>query len=153
MSGIVGIVNPDGAPVDRHLLQQMTEAMAFRGPDAKEIWSQGSVGFGHAMLRTTHESVHERQPASLDGKVWITADARVDARAELITKLESKGQIKAKAATDAELILHAYHVWGEECVEHLLGDFVFAIWDGRRRRLFCARDHFGVKPLYYAQVG
>ena len=153
MSGIVGIVNLDGAPVDRHLLQQMTEAMAFRGPDAQEVWSLSSVGLGHAMLRTTHESVRERQPASLDGEVWITADARVDARAELISKLESKGRCGVKAATDAELILHAYHVWGEECVEHLLGDFAFAIWDGRRRRLFCARDHFGVKLLYYAQVG
>jgi asparagine synthase (glutamine-hydrolysing) len=56
-------------------------------------------------------------------------------------------------ASDARLILHAYHVWGEDCVEHLLGDFAFAIWDGRARRLFCARDHFGVKPFYYARVG
>jgi asparagine synthase (glutamine-hydrolysing) len=54
--------------------------------------------------------------------------------------------------TDTELILRAYAVWGEECLEHLLGDFAFAIWDGRNRRLFCARDHFGVKPFYYAQV-
>jgi asparagine synthase (glutamine-hydrolysing) len=54
--------------------------------------------------------------------------------------------------TDVELILRAYDRWGEQCVEHLLGDFAFAIWDGRKRRLFCARDHFGVKPFYYAHV-
>ena len=52
-----------------------------------------------------------------------------------------------------ELILHSYLIWGEDCVKHLLGDFAFAIWDGGRRRLFCARDHFGIKPFYYAQIG
>ena len=57
------------------------------------------------------------------------------------------------AATDAELILRAYRVWGEQCVDHLLGDFVFAIWDAPRQRLFCARDQFGVKPFFYAQLG
>ena len=57
-----------------------------------------------------------------------------------------------RSASDAQLILHAYHAWADECVEHLLGDFAFAIWDARARRLFCARDHFGVKPFYYAQI-
>lgn len=153
MSGIAGIVNLNGAPVDHALLRQMTEALAFRGPDAQQVWSEGAVGFGHALLRTTWESAHERQPCSLDGEAWIVADARVDARSELIARLESKGRSGLKAASDAELILHAYHVWGGDCVEHLLGDFAFAIWDIRRQRLFCARDHFGVKPFYYAQVG
>ena len=57
-----------------------------------------------------------------------------------------------ETATDAALILHAYQVWGEACLAHLIGDFAFVIWDGRRRTLFCARDHFGVKPFYYARV-
>ena len=51
------------------------------------------------------------------------------------------------------MILRAYCVWGEDCVAHLLGDFTFAMWDGPKRRLFCARDHLGVKPLFYAQIG
>ena len=151
MSGIVGIVNLDGAPVDRKLLRRMTDFMAYRGPDAQEIWSDGPVGFGHAMLRTTWEAETERQPLSFDGDVWLTADARIDARADLIAKLEAKGRAGAKLANDAELILHAYHAWGDDCVNHLIGDFAFAIWDGRERRVFCARDHFGVKPFYYAQ--
>ncbi len=152
MSGIVGIVHLDGSPVDRRLLLRMVESLAYRGPDAQKVWIEGPVGFGHAMLRTTREAEHEQQPASLDGEVWITADARVDGRRELIEKLGSRGRSELQAASDAGLILHAYHVWGEGCVEHLLGDFAFAIWDGRSRRLFCARDHFGVKPFYYAQV-
>ena len=151
MSGIVGIVNLDGAPVDRELLRRMTDFMAYRGPDAQEIWNDGPVGFGHAMLRTTWEAETERQPLSFDGNVWLTADARIDARADLIAKLEAKGRAGAKLANDAELILHAYHAWGDDCVNHLIGDFAFAIWDGRESRVFCARDHFGVKPFYYAQ--
>src|SRR5205807_844250 len=153
MSGIVGIINLDGAPVDRQLLRRMTDFLAYRGPDAQNIWSDGPVGFGHTMLRTTFESEREQQPCSLDGRVWITADARIDARDNLIRDLRSKGREIQKSVTDVELILHAYHVWADDCVQYLIGDFSFAIWDGRRHRLFCARDHFGVKLFYYAQVG
>jgi asparagine synthase (glutamine-hydrolysing) len=151
MSGIVGILNPEGLAVDQRLLTTMTEHLAYRGPDAQDMWLDGQVGFGHTMLRTTFEQATERQPCSLDGQVWITADARVDGRQELKQKLETNGRNELKTATDVELILHAYHVWGEDCVDHLLGDFAFAIWDGRQGTLFCARDHFGVKPFFYAQ--
>ena len=130
----------------------MTTFMSFRGPDAQNIWIEGTVGFGHTLLRTTFESQHEKQPFSLDGKVWITADARVDGRDELKNKLETNGRVGLAEATDVELILHAYHTWGENCVKHLIGDFAFAIWDVPRRQLFCARDHFGVKPFFYAHV-
>lgn len=152
MSGIAGIINLDGAPVDRQLLQRMTAFLAYRGPDTQDIWAAGHVGLGHTMLHTTLESQCERQPWSLDGQVWITADARVDDRAGLMQTLAANGRDHLASATDVELILHAYHVWGEDCVTHLLGDFAFAIWDGRRHRLFCARDQFGVKLLYYAPV-
>ena len=153
MSGFVCIINPDGKPVSRELLRQMTDFMTFRGPDAQQIWSDGHVGFGHTMLRTTEESLTERQPFTLDGEVWITADARIDGRKELIGKLKSKVTADLNNVADVELILRAYDSWGEQCPEHLIGDFAFAIWDGRNRRLFCARDHFGVKPFYYAQAG
>lgn len=114
MSGIVGIVNLDGAPVSRLLLKEMTDHLAFRGPDAQNMWIEGEVGFGHTMLRTTWESEGEHQPFSLDGQVWITADARVDDRENLVEKLASKGQeVVSAAAPDAELILRAYHAWGE----------------------------------------
>jgi asparagine synthase (glutamine-hydrolysing) len=98
------------------------------------------------------ETDRESQPCSLDGQVWLTADARVDDRTNLIRKLASAGRDVLPDATDGELILHAYHAWEERCVDYLLGDFAFAIWDGRCRRLFCARDHFGVKPFFYART-
>jgi asparagine synthase (glutamine-hydrolysing) len=152
MSGIVGILNLDRAPIDRRLLRRMTEFMIFRGPDAQEIWTEGHVGFGHTLLKTTDESEHEHQPFTLDGHVWIVADARVDAQRDLIGKLVARGEQVEPGATDVELLLRAYRAWGEECVEHLLGDFAFAVWDGPRQRLFCARDHLGVKPFFYVHL-
>ena len=73
-----------------------------------------------------------------EGDVWLLADARIDGA--------------EKPATDAERILSAYEAWGADCVDHLIGDFAFAIWDKRSRRLFCARDHFGVKPFFFARA-
>ncbi len=149
----MGIFGRDGAPVDRPLLQLLACALSFRGPDACEVWAEGTVGFGHTLLRTTYESLAENQPASLDRQFWITADARIDCRAELEAELANAGRKVRAAAPDPELILHAYAAWGEACVQHLRGDFAFAIWDARRKTLFCARDHFGVKPFYYADLG
>jgi asparagine synthase (glutamine-hydrolysing) len=153
LSGIVGIFGRDGRPVDRPLLQSLAHFQSYRGPDACEVWADGPVGFGHALLRTTYESLAENQPASLDRQFWIVADARIDCRAELQAELTNAGRKIRPAAPDPELILHAYAAWGDACVQHLRGDFAFVIWDARRRTLFCARDHFGVKPFYYAELG
>ena len=152
MSGFVGMLALNGAPIDRVLLRQMTDRMAFRGPDRQDIWAEGSIGLGHALLRTTFESQQERGPFSLDGQVRITADARVDRRPELIRELRAKGRQLADDAPDSELILHAYHVWGDACLDHLTGDFAFGIWDGRVGRVLCARDQIGIVPFYYAVV-
>ncbi len=154
MSGFVGILRVDGVPVEPGTLQGLTNFQAIRGPDAQQVWLDGCVGFGHTLLKTTEESHRERQPLSLDGNAWIVADARVDGRRELIVQLRAHGHEDLAAdAPDAELLLRAYHVWGEDCVQHLLGDFAFGIWDRPQRRLFCARDHLGVKPFYYAHIG
>ena len=152
MSGIVGLVSLDVAPVDARLLGRMTDAVAYRGPDHQSTWSDGPVGFGHTLLSTTTEPSPDRQPTSLDGRVWIAADARIDGRNDLVQRLESRGRTDLGSATNAQLILHAYHAWRDECVRHLVGDFAFAIWDGPARRLFCARDHFGVKSFYYREA-
>jgi len=156
MSGFVGILNLDGAPVDRALLEGLTRSLAFRGPDAQEVLCQGPIGFGHTLLQIAGGVELQKQPAQLDGRLWIVADARIDAREELIGKLKAKSQAAGAlslSSPDAELLLHAYDVWGEACAEHLLGDFSFAIWDAPRKRLFAARDHFGMKMFYYARTG
>ena len=160
MSGIVGLVQFDHSPVDRRLLQQLTDSLAFRGPDAQRIWTNHNVGFGHTLFKTTlfkttDESERECQPVTLDGKTWIVAETRIDARDDLFAALKAAGEadLEHSDCTDAELILRAYRCWGVDCVEHLLGDFAFGIWDDSRQQLFCARDHMGVKPFYYAQAG
>jgi asparagine synthase (glutamine-hydrolysing) len=142
-----------GAPIDRGLLQSLTDLLSFRGPEACGIWSDGPLGMGHTLLRTTHESKNERQPADLEGRYWIVSDARLDARQELIAELHHAKRKLDSTAPESELILQAYAAWGTSCVDHLRGEFSFALWDMLHKRLFCARDHFGIKPLYYAGIG
>lgn len=143
----------DNAPIDRALVQSLTNFLSFRGPDAQNTWMDRSIGMGHALLRTADESKNEQQPLGLEERYWIVADARLDAREELIARLQQKTQTARSDSPDCELILKAYAAWGEACVDQLRGDFSFAIWDKEHKKLFCGRDHFGVKPFYYASVG
>jgi asparagine synthase (glutamine-hydrolysing) len=152
MSGICGIFNLDEQPIDPPLLETMTAFLDVRGPDARGIWSDRAVGFGHTLLQTTAES-GERQPCTLEGEVYITADVRIDGRNELISQLRTKGRSVGVSEPDVNLILHAYHTWGQDCLNYLLGDFAFALWDAREQSLWCVRDPCGVKLLYWAQVG
>ncbi len=159
MSGICGIINFDGAPVDSAMLEKMAQAAAYRGPDGIRYWIEGNVGLAHLALHTTPESLRERQPlVNARGDLTLVADARIDNRDELIPFLAGKGFVHEKdaegnAPTDADLILAAYKCWGEDCPKHLIGDFAFVVWDARQRRVFAARDALGVKPLHYCQIG
>ncbi|MEE9165896.1 MAG: lasso peptide isopeptide bond-forming cyclase [Candidatus Neomarinimicrobiota bacterium] len=149
MSGIGGVFFLDGKPADPQLLESMGEKLAHRGPDGLGAWNDGSVGLCHQMLWTTPESLQERLPLTNDrGDLTITADARIDNRADLLNLLGAN-IVHNSGITDSELILAAYEHWGESCLDKLIGDFAFVIWNERRQLLFCARDHFGVKPLYY----
>jgi asparagine synthase (glutamine-hydrolysing) len=153
LSGITGIFHRNGAPVERALLQSLADFLFYRGPDSCAMWMDGSIGFAYALLRTTNESLGEKQPASLEGKYWIVADARLDSRDELIAELQRSRRKVGPNSSDSELIVHAYAAWGTPCVDHLRGDFSFSLWDAGHKQLFCARDHFGIKPFYYAQLG
>jgi len=153
MSGIIGIYYLDGQPVKGESLGRMVDIIAHRGPDGADVWCEGSVGLGHRMLWTTPESLLEKLPLiDQTGNLVITADARIDNRDELIKAL-SLDDCPAEKITDSQLILAAYEKWGEQCPEKLLGDFAFAIWDKCKQILFCARDHFGVKPFHYYHSG
>jgi asparagine synthase (glutamine-hydrolysing) len=147
MSGIAVIYNFDGRPADGLLLDRMLSAIAHRGRDGMGRWIGGPVAIGHAMLHTTPESTRERQPLCEDG-LYLTFDGRVDNREELAAAFKDAG-IELKGDGDAELVLRAYQLWGDESPRRILGDFAYALWDGRIRRLLCARDPMGVKPLFY----
>jgi asparagine synthase (glutamine-hydrolysing) len=157
VSGIVGVLRTDRAAVEPSLIESLTTSLTLRGPDARVTWCDGPVALGHTLLRTTCDREIDGPtggpPFSLDGNAWIVADARVDACSQLASALDRHGEKTTGVSSASQLILRAYLRWGEACVEHLLGDFAFAIWDRRRRRLFCARDHMGIKPFYYAHLG
>lgn len=113
------------------------------------MWRNGLIALGHRMLLTTLESVEETLPlADGTGCLALTADARIDNREELIARLYPDDR-PPEHVTDSALILRAYETWDDKCPEKLVGDFAFALWDGRKQRLFCARDAMGVKPFYY----
>lgn len=146
MSGLCALAHFDGHPADHAQLESMNAALAHRGPHAAGLWLDGPAGLGQRLLWATPESLHERLPlASPDGRLVITADARIDNRAELLALLG----LEDPALADSAIILAAYARWGQACPERLLGDFAFAIWDTRARTLFCARDHLGARPFFY----
>lgn len=151
MSAIFGVYNLDQRPVDQPVMGIMSHILSHRGSDGAGLLIEKNISFGHRMLWTTAESLDEQLPKSFGlGNLWITADARIDNREELLEKLEiSPAGTLEKTISDSEIILYAYEKWGADCPEKLLGDFAFAIWDRKQRRLFCARDHFGIKPFYY----
>ena len=152
MSGIAGLLALDGRPAEGATGRAMADRLRRRGPDGRAAWADGPVALAHAMLWTTPESLQERLPLQA-GPYAVTADARLDNRDELLGLLE--GELRALGlwaapadVPDSSLVLAAYARWGEGCPERLLGAFAFAIWDGRERRLVCARDPIGVRPLY-----
>ena len=145
MSGICGVWMFDEATIS---LTPILTRLEQRGPDGTREWNEGGVALGHALLATTPEALVEQLPFgdSASG-CTITADARLDNREALIGALGLTGE--TRTIGDGELILRAYLKWAEDCPKHLLGDFAFAIWDARRQRLFCARDHMGMRQLIY----
>ena len=147
MSGIAGLWRLDGRPVVTADVERMLDRLAHRGPDGAGVWTDGPVGLGHRLLHTTPESLGERQPVvTADGRLVLTGDVRLDDRDALEAAL---GAGPPGDGSDAALVLRAYQAWGAGCVERLLGDFAFAVWDRQARTLFCARDPLGVRPFYY----
>lgn len=153
MSSICGLYRPEGPAVEAAEIEAMVQALDYWSADARGSWTSGRVAFGHLLLSTTASSGRERLPVSDDvAGLAITGDCRLDNRADLADRLDI-GPSERAGLTDETLVLRAYRRWGEQCLAHLLGDFAFAIWDGPRHQVFCARDPFGVKPFYYYARG
>lgn len=151
MCGIAGILNLNGEPVSPVLLRRMTDAIAHRGPDGEGSFTDGAVGLGHRRLAIIDLSPAGHQPmATPDGRLVIAYNGEVYNFQELRLELESRGY-QFRSRTDTEVVLHAYALWGPECVHRFNGMFAFVIWDNLRQELFLARDRYGIKPLYHAQ--
>ena len=144
MSGIVGLWNLDGAPVDPAILARMDAALAHRGPDGRGAHLSRDAALAHRSFRITPEESHEVQPLVNASGLALVLDGRIDNRDELCRALGLTRDV-----SDAACVLAAYGHWGESAPERLQGDFAFAILDPARRRLFLARDAIGIRPLYY----
>jgi len=149
MSGICGIFHLDGQPATPETMAAMMAAMDYWGPDGSGVWREGPVGLGHLLLHNTPESLGEQLPLeTASGDLVITAHARIDNREELFAAL-GVPYPERPAMPDSSVILKAYEKWGEDCPDRLLGDWCFAIWNARSRKLFLARDHHGNTGLYF----
>ena len=153
MSGFVGVVRADGGTPDVKLLERMTEHLAFRGPDATQIWIRPGAGFGFTLLRTGPAPQSATQPCSLDGRNWLLGDVRLDGREGLRLRLAQYGEESAADITNEELILRAWRLWKETSFENLTGDLSFALWDAEAKQLWCVRDLLGARPFFYAHAG
>jgi asparagine synthase (glutamine-hydrolysing) len=173
MCGIAGIIAQDG--IDPGMLMSMTHVVSHRGPDGfgfayaeqkaqtpMEIIHdenrvpyllRPAIGLGSRRLAIVDLSPHGNMPMqSEDGSCCVTYNGEIYNYKEIRAELAQKGY-RFRSATDTEVILNAYLEWGEECLSHFNGMWSFGLWDQRNQSLFCARDRFGVKPFYYANVG
>lgn len=149
MCGLAGILHVDGSPVSINTLTRMTDVVKHRGPDGDGLWSDGCVGFGHRRLAIIDLSPLARQPMqSDDGQVVLIYNGELYNYHNLRVELESLGYA-FRSKSDTEVLLNAYREWGAECVYRFNGMFAFAVWDDAQKRLFLARDRYGIKPIYY----
>ena len=135
------------------VLDAMTDSLSHRGPDGRGVYVGEGIGLGHRRLSIIDPTPAGDQPMSvLDSRVVISYNGEIYNFPALRKELEKKGFV-FRSQTDTEVILYAYVEWGLECVARLNGIFAFAIWDARDKSLFLARDHLGVKPLFYTEQG
>lgn len=161
MRGVAGIVSFRGNPPDTLLLDRLASLTTVSLNSRSSTWRDGGVGFVQIQpIESRGLDQHQGNiPEAAPRPRWwshrwcLVADARLDDRRTLFEKLRAAGAGPPPEASDEELILASYQTWGDSCLANLHGDYSFAIWDARRRRLFCARDRFGVKPFFYASRG
>jgi asparagine synthase (glutamine-hydrolysing) len=149
MCGICGQLRFDGGTPSSESLDNMMNKLARRGPDSNGKWLEGTIGFGHQRLSIIDLSSSGSQPM-IDSllKLTLVFNGTIYNYKQLRSRLIGKGY-SFFSSSDTEVIIKAYHYWGEDCVNHLDGMFAFAIWDKPSKKLFIARDRMGIKPLYY----
>ena len=150
MSGIAGcLALAEGTRPDPDWTAAAARRMAHRGPDDGGVFADGPVALGVRRLAVIDLSAAGHQPMrSSDGRFWIVFDGVIYNAAELAQRLAARG-VQVRGRSDAEVLLESFAVEGRDALRRLRGMYAFAIWDARNGELFCARDPFGIKPLYY----
>lgn len=151
MCGIAGVLDVRGRPVAAPLLRQMIGRVGYRGPDGTGVHTDGPLGIAHVRLSIIDVAGGTQPMAGRNGTLWITFNGEIFNHVELRESLEARGHVFA-TRSDTEVILKAYEEKGEACVRDFNGQWAFAIWDARRRRLFLSRDRLGERPLFYART-
>ena len=152
MCGIAGILDlsSQSIPGAERRLRVMNDLQRHRGPDGEGTWlhERGHLGFGHRRLSIIDLKTGDQPMTDGDGN-WITYNGELYNYIELREEL---GRDRFVTTSDTEVILRAYRRWGVDCLQRFRGMFAFALWDEASQTLFCARDRFGIKPLYYTVV-
>ena len=149
MSAIFGILRFDGAVVSTGDLERMSNVLAHRGRHGRKFAVDGSIGLGHCLMRVNKEDFFEAQPLrDREADLTLVADCRIDNREELAGIFDIDAA-ELRNMPDSALVLRAFKKWDEACAEHLIGDFAFAVWDGRAKKLVLGRDHMGQRCIHY----
>src|SRR5687767_1648746 len=147
MNRIAGILSFERVPVEPSVLDRMIGAMKFQVTDGQNAWIEGEIGLGCALIGKIAGADIETSPYRHPNGQWvITFDGRIDNRQEVMGILRPEQVAGSARVSDEEIVLAAYEKWELGCPTHLIGDFAFTIWDQKKHRLICVRDHFGVKP-------
>lgn len=147
MCGIAGVLYSDTRPVEKRILQFMSNAISHRGPDAEGIWIDAGIGLAHRRLSIIDLAGGDQPIANEDGSIQVIFNGEIYNYEELRDQLLSKGHT-FRTQSDTEVLVHLYEEEGANLVNRLRGMFAFALWDSARQKLLLARDRLGIKPLY-----
>ena len=148
MSIIFGIINHHEVPVTKELMDIACHSVKSFPYDNKSLWINKTVGLGWVQLYDTPESVYDKQPINWANRYTLIGKARLDNRDELC-RIFAIEENENKQIPDTFLLKLAYEKWGSGCPEKLFGDWAFAVWDEAEKKIFLARDHYGITALYY----
>ncbi|HKF47002.1 MAG TPA: asparagine synthase (glutamine-hydrolyzing) [Terracidiphilus sp.] len=153
MCGIVAVFSRR-EPVSPSTIERATRTLYHRGPDGQRNWisSDRRVGLGHARLSIIDLTTGDQPISSEDGRTHIVVNGEFYGYEAIRRELQDRGH-HLRTRTDSEIAVHLYEDFGTQCLHHLRGEFALVLWDENRRRLFAARDRFGIKPLFYAWLG
>jgi asparagine synthase (glutamine-hydrolysing) len=151
MCGIAGLVDVTASP-SSHELQRMIDTLRHRGPDGNGVHVDGACGLAHARLSIIDLAGGAQPMITGEGEraLAVTFNGEIFNYIELRRELEARGRL-FQSKSDTEVILHAYAEWGDRCVERFNGQWAFAVWDAKKKRLFCSRDRIGVRPFFWAR--
>jgi asparagine synthase (glutamine-hydrolysing) len=152
MCGICGIFDFKNNPISRDLLENMNTQIRHRGPDGEGTYFAPGLGMANRRLSIIDIEGGTQPICNEDGTINVVYNGEIYNFVELREELRKNGHV-FRTQSDTEVIVHGYEEWGDDCTNRFNGIFAFALWDCNRRRLLLARDHLGVKPLYYTVLG